>query len=68
LNSEAWNVILKDNEIETSPSFLLPAKCLVKRKIDCVGHEEIQDELVESQTSQYSLMISDGAVEITGQI
>jgi hypothetical protein len=50
LNSEAWNIILKDNELERSLSFLLPSKCPLKRKIDCIIYYD--DDKVEVAKSQ----------------
>jgi hypothetical protein len=47
LSSEGWNVILKENEKETSISFVLPAKCPIK-KIDCVYSNSDQVELAKS--------------------
>jgi hypothetical protein len=41
LSSEAWSAILKNDEMETSISFVLPTKCPMKRMIACVCHEEI---------------------------
>jgi hypothetical protein len=35
---------LTKNEQETSISFVVPAKCLVKRKLECVCIEEDQED------------------------
>jgi hypothetical protein len=38
--------------MEISFSFMLPATCHVKRKIDCVGSDEDQVELTKSHMGQ----------------
>jgi hypothetical protein len=48
LSFEAWSVILNENEKEVSVSFVLPTKCLVKRKLDCVCTESENVELDEA--------------------
>jgi hypothetical protein len=67
LSFEAGNVILKDNEMEASLSFMLLAKCLVKRKIDCVCFDDNQVEVAKSQMGLDPLMLTEGIFETIDQ-
>jgi hypothetical protein len=43
LSSDAWKIILSTNEQEYAISFVVPAKCPVKRKLECVCSENMQE-------------------------
>jgi hypothetical protein len=46
LSFDAWSIILKENELGKSLSFLLPSKCPIKRKLECIyaGNVQIKSE------------------------
>jgi hypothetical protein len=55
LSSDAWSIIMSANGQENAISFVVPDKCPVKRKLECVCTEEEQEteqsSLLESATS-----------------
>jgi hypothetical protein len=43
LSSDAWRIILSTNEQEFANSFVVPTKCPVKRKLECVCSKSMQE-------------------------